>query len=150
MWDTAHCSFFRSRVIRVRARLGERGIVSGLGSISTGSEEWRDLLLGRSNGSSMLALARQGSATRDDRQGFGLDRSHGVAVAVVEAVPRVPESSCASKRDRQWRRQWSTGPAVALAVPAVDKQRALTVTCLQQDNRLRRGSVRANQFGEDC
>ena len=92
MGNTAHCPF-RSGVIRVRARLGVSWILvveSGFGSISTGSEEWRYLLLGRSG---VLALARQGSVTRnvDDRQGFGLDSSHGVAGVVMEAVPRVPE-----------------------------------------------------------
>ena len=91
MRDTTDCPL-RSRVIRVRARLGEHWIllVSGLGSVSTWGEERRDLLLGRSSGS-VLALVRQGSATKDDRQGFGLDSSHGVAGVVMEAVPRVPE-----------------------------------------------------------
>ena len=76
----------------MRARLGESGVLVVFGCDGTVTEEGDDLLLGSStstsshsmstrSGSGMLALARQGSVTRDvDGQRDGLDRSHGVVV----------------------------------------------------------------------
>ena len=84
------------------ARLGECGIGLGFGhGISAGSEEWNDLLLGWS---SVLALVRQGSATRDvDRQRNGLNRSHGAVEAVPREFQRGEAVVVARAKDQQWR-----------------------------------------------
>ena len=142
MRDTTDSAFW-SRVIRVRARLGECWILlgSGLGSISTWGEERRDLLLGSNtcSSSSVLTLARQGSSLWDDdgRQRFGLNRSHGcscsgnsskcsrvVVVAVVRAKDPTMEMGPAVVRDKE---SASSGQAKGTHCHF----------CLQQDNCLR-------------
>ena len=75
-------SSLRNQVIREGLRLGESGIHFGVGSgiafrSSAGTEEWNELARSRRRWRHMLALARQGSATRNvDRQRNRLDRSH--------------------------------------------------------------------------
>ena len=75
----------------MRARLGvgwilDRLVLGFRSGISGVTEERDNLLLGRSTCSGgVLALARQGSSSwdDDDRHGFRLNRSHGVAVVVA-------------------------------------------------------------------
>ena len=137
--------------IGARSRLAWIIAVGLRSGFSSGTEE-RDHLLSRCwrRWSHMLTLVRQGSTLWDNnnRQGYGLDRCHG-----GDSSKRVPErrSSCMRKGIQQWygpTMESTMGPAIAHASePAVDEQRAsLAVTCLQQDNCLHRGSVRAIQL----